>query len=253
MAIMDELAKDNQDVIQKSSQSPQETRENSSEEKTYSPKEVGELVSRIREETRKKTYEKARNELMDEFQQASTQLNQSKPEPQRTLGGMAQLSENDIRRMISDETQKHYSLQAEQQEKSQREAMGKQIASSFINKMVAGKDKYPDIEEKLAELNLPAIAHVVAMVEPMDNAADIMMELVNKPHKLGNLLNLSQQPHLARRMLNDLSTSIKKNEEGAQVKLPRDPLSTIKPSVVGLDNGNANNLTVQDFRKRYKG
>lgn len=192
-------------------------------EKMLTQEEVNKLVGRVRSEG----YEKGRKDASAELQ--GSQMNNP------------QISEDKLREMMREEA-------ARVQEEQIRQAMAQQLIGEFSTKMVAGKEKYPDFEEKVAALDLAKIPEIVQLANSIDNTADVMYELANKPYKIANILGLLQRaPHLAISEMNNLSKSIKANEQATQqVSTPREPLSQIKPSTAGGADGK---LSVKDFRK----
>ncbi len=209
-------------------------------------------VSKIVKREQQKAYERGKREALMELQQQQEQQQPAQAavpmqQPQQqSLGGMPQMSEDDIRRIISEQTPQFLQEQA-QQFKNQ------QTVDSFVNKMRAAEERYPGIEERLNDLNFDSLAPVVQMANDMENTADIMNELLENPMKMGNLVTLMYtQPRLAQKAMFDLSNSIKQNQEAMQeMNQSREPLSQLKPSSkAGIDNSK---MTVSDFRKMFKG
>src|ERR1043165_4223803 len=161
-------------------------------EKMLAQSVVNKLVGDVRKEARLQGYNKAKAEIMAELQNQQVQPadDQAQARPQATMGGMPQMNMEQLHQMISDATSKHaQALMEKQQQEAHRQQMGK-LAASFIQKMDAGKDKYPDFEAQIASLNLPSIPEIVHLAEGVDNTADVMWDLKENPHKIGNLLNL---------------------------------------------------------------
>ncbi len=215
-----------------------------------------ELVSKIVDREKKKAFEKGKQEALMQLQQEQLQqMQQPAPEqaPQQApmqqqpdnMGGMPQMSNADIERMIAEKAPQ--ALQDHMNRMRQE-----QTVDSFVNKMQAAEARHPGLEAKLNDLDYSTLAPIVTMANDMENTADIMKELVDNPMKMGNLLTLMYtQPKLAQKAMHDLSTSIKTNQEAlAQDAQARDPMSQLKPSSAGADNGA---MSVSDFKKMFRG
>jgi hypothetical protein len=184
--------------------------------------------------------------------QAQQQQQQAAPQQAPSLGGMAQLSQADIERMIQEQatraTQEH--IQGQLAELKQQ-----QMVNSFVQKMQVAEQQYPGLEQELNQLNYndPRIHSFIGMVNDMENTGDIMKEVLDNPHKLSQILSdIQDQPYLAQKNLQKLSASIKQNMSAkAEEAQARDPYSQLKPSpTAGMDNGS---MSVSDFRKMFKG
>lgn len=207
--------------------------------------QVADVVKREKQ----KAFEKGRLAAMQELQ---AQQQQEAPQQGSSLGGMAQLSQADIERMIQEQatraTQEH--IQAQLAELKQQ-----QMVNSFVQKMQVAEQQYPGIEQELNQLNYndPRIHAFIGMVNDMENTGDIMKEVLDNPHKLSQILSdIQDQPYLAQKNLQKLSASIKQNMSAkAEEAQARDPYSQLKPSpTAGMDNGD---MSVSDFRKMFKG
>ena len=196
-------------------------------EKTFSQSEVNKIAARVREQTR--------TEYASRYQPA--EQNQQQSNSQSGMGGMINMSSEQLERLVQDKIKEQSHLET-----------AKQIANDFTNKMMAAKDKHPDFEEAVSQLNLPTIPHIVHWANSLDNTADVMYDIAKNPSKFANILMLSQTaPQLAQREMQKLSDSIKKNVEAQNQPSVKEPLSQIKPSPVGTDNGS---MTVRDLRKQ---
>ncbi len=187
-------------------------------------------------------------ELQSQNQQPSDNnvpvVNQQPQQPQ-SLGGMPSLSAEQVKQMIADHLQK----QAEDAHQQVQQQHAHSIANEFLGKIATGKDKYPDFDETIDALELATIPQVVQLANSFDNTADIVYELGKNPNKVANLLGLSQLGNgkLAYLETKKLSDSIKQNQGALQRPVPPEPLSQLKPSNVGTDNGA---LSVSELRKQ---
>ncbi len=212
-------------------------------------------VSKIVERERQKAFEKGKQEALMQLQQEQQQMQQPEAAPQAqqqapqqpgNLGGMPQLSQADIERMITERTP-----QALQDHVNHLK--NEHTINSFVSKMQAAEARHPGLEAKLNDLDYsPAMAKIIGMVNDMENTADVMKELIDNPMKMGNVMMLMEgQPKMGQKALMELSNSIKQNQEAlAQEKQAQDPMSQLKPSSsAGMDNSA---MSVKDFQKMFR-
>lgn len=199
------------------------------QEKVLKQSEVNELVGRIKHEA----YTKG----LREAQLQATQQPMPNGAP-ASMGGMPQLTEEQVRQMISDEAQKQAHLTA-----------AHNTLNNFVQQMGAGKGKYSDFDETVANLgDMKSIPHVVELAAGTGIAGDVMYELGKNPGKVASLTTLAYiNPHLAKVEMQKLADSIKKNQSESEAPDVKEPLSHLKPSTkVGADNGTR---TVSDLRR----
>lgn len=211
------------------------------QEKMLPQSQVGKIVSREVRDAREKAaaaHQAELQKLREEFAQKSS------------MGGMTQSSPDDIRRMIEEvagqaahkKMQEQYDHQLEQLRLEQ----GNRIASEFVQKMELGKSKYPDFDEVVGNVDFTTIPQIVHLTHSMDNAADVVYDLMKNPHKVAHVLTLSERNELlAKRAIQDLSNSIKINDKAQRTASVNEPLSQVSPSTIGLDNSP---MTVDDYR-----
>ena len=225
----------NQDSSVSSSQSVTPVIENKPEvqEKVLKQSEVDKIVGSVKRDT----LDKARREYESKLQQAQVQTQPASYAQSNQLNVGNNLPDDHIRRLINEEAQK----QAQYTEANR-------VAHEFISKLEATKSKYPDFEEKVSQLNLPSIPQIVGIANSMDNTGDIMYEIATNPSKFASVMVLAHTaPHLAQAELRRLSESIKHNEAAAKQPSAAEPLSQVKPSTTGTDNGSS---SVRDLRKQ---
>lgn len=128
------------------------------------------------------------------------------------------------------------------------EWQAQQIAQQFLGKLSLAKDRYPDFEETLANLEVHKFPEVVQLANNFDNTADIMYELGKNPSKAVILKQLAQlNPKMGALEIQRLSDSIKQNQTAKQTSSAQPPLSQLKPSLTKTDNGLH---TVSDYRNQ---
>ena len=196
-------------------------------EKMIKQSEVNELLGKAKHAS----YEKGRREALEAMQA------QQQPQGQ-SMGGMPQLTEEQVRQLIADEAQKQTQYTAAQN-----------VLSNFAEQMKAGKGKYPDFDETIAQLGpMQNLTHLVQLAHDTGISGDVMYELGKNPSKVATLTTLAYvNPHLARYEMNKLAESIRKNEAAAKTPQADEPLDQIKPSTVGTDNGSN---AIRDLRRK---
>jgi hypothetical protein len=128
------------------------------------------------------------------------------------------------------------------------EWQAQQIAQQFLGKLSLAKDKYPDFEETLTNLEVHKFPEVVQLANNFDNTADIMYELGKNPSKAVILKQLAQlNPKMGALEIQRLSDSIKQNQTAKQTPPAQPPLSQLTPSLTKMDNGPH---TVSDYRNQ---
>lgn len=209
----------------------------------FNKKQVSDVVRREQQ----KAYEKGKKEaLMQMQQEQQAQQAQAAQAPPSQLGGMAQMSPDEIRQMIADQAPQVFQEHVQQMQTAQ-------TVDSFVQKMQAAEQRHPGLESKLNDLDWNTLAPLVQLANSMENTGDIMAELIEHPNKMGNLLTLmNSQPKLAARAMHDLSNSIRQNQDAlAEDQSTREPLGQIKPSKpAGMDSGS---MSVKDFKRMFRG
>lgn len=222
-----------------SSESSQSTPVSVPTEKMFTQSEVDKIAGKVRRET----LEKSRT---DTPAQPSHYSNPN-------------FSLEDFRRTAIEEAQKAAAKAAQEQIQAEKEqilqtqymAEGQRIADEFRSKIEADKERFPELKDKLGKTNLSAFPSIIHLANSMENTSAIMNELfVENPGKLASINLLAQtDPGLAIDAITKLSKSISINEKAAQSKIANEPLSQLKPSTIGVDNGQ---MSVTDYRRIYK-
>lgn len=157
-----------------------------------------------------------------------------------------------IGELVAQATEKRINVILEAKEREMKEAEGQRLATEFISKLEAGKGAYEDFDQVVGSLPFDRIPHIIQLANGVENTADVMYELRKNPGKIAALTQLVQidpTGTLAMEQMHDLSSSIKKNRAAQGSKSPNEPLSQIKSSPIGADNGS---MTVSDFRKIFR-
>lgn len=192
-------------------------------------------VSKIAAREARAAAEKARAETLAQIEREK-QANQQQGTP--TLGGIPQMNEAEFNDRV---------YRAAQQIAIKNQA--ERIEREFLDKIGAEKIADPEFAELYDALNIESNPNLVIWANSLDNTAQVVKELAKYPAKYSNILALmnSGSPKLAQRELTNLSSSIKANEEARKQPVSAPPLSQLKPSNIGADNGN---MSVSDFMKQ---
>lgn len=218
----------------------------------YNKFQVADVVKRERQKALEKGKQMALEELQQQQalaaqQQApATQSPQASQPSSQSLGGMPQMSADEVRRLIAEHAPQH--LQAHlQQQATARQAEG------FVQKMKAAESRHPGLEAKLEKLDWTHMGPIISLLDKASNPGDIMKELLDNPMKMGNLVTLAHtQPNMASEAVNELSNSILQNQQAlSQEKQASEPLGLTIPSNIGSDTGSKG--SVRDFKRRYRG
>ena len=193
---------------------------------------TSETVKKVVEREKAKAFERGKREALMELQQNQMDANENPQAPQEQasnvgMGGMRQMSQADIERMISERAP--LALQQHVQDLQQ-----KQMVNTFVQKMQLAESEHPGLEAELNNLNYndPRMHSFIAMANQLENTGAIMKEVIDNSTKMEHLLNMAHnQPYQAQKALKSLSDSIKTNQSAkAEEAQARDPMSQIKSS-----------------------
>ncbi len=214
---------------------------NEQPERMFTQRDMSEVVRRERE----KALEKGKREALAEIERQKSMGFQANPLAQNN-----QMTQEQIEQIIA---QKAPEMLQKQLQELEHNARTKHVVESFANKIEASKERFPELESQLNDLDFHTFAPIVTLANDMENTSEIMHDLMQNPMKMGNLLSLLRdQPKMAAKAMYELSNSIKQNQQAAQEnRSAREPFNQLKPSVTkGIDNSN---MSVTDFRKMFKG
>lgn len=170
-----------------------------------------------------------------------------------SMGGMTSapsLTKEEVEKIATDAANKQHQSLADQYQKSEAQRQGQKTIDEIMTKLSTAKDKYPDFDEKVGPLFSEHLGDIWVLANGVENTADVMYHLsenVEKISLIDGLIRRDPTGALARRSLAKMAESIKLNEQATNVKTPNAPLSQIKPSPVGTDNGST---TINDLRRQ---
>lgn len=188
-------------------------------QKTFSQAELEDIVRTAKDKTAYASYKKG--------------LEEGKSQVGSTMGGMPQLTKDQIEDLVN-------SRLAKAIPETIHQLHANQIANNFKAKMEASKDKYPDLQDRLSKYDLQKVGNIFAAATQHDNTADILDDLDKNPQKLLDLIGReSIAPGSSLEHLGKLSASIRNNQDAAKRPKHAEPLSQINASPVGAGDGSA--------------
>ncbi len=222
-------------------------------EKLLPQTEVNNLVGAAKQ----RGYEKGRKDLMQEMQ---TQQTQSQPAAQPVPATQAQanfqpqpIAQNpdDIRRIAQEEIARQHQAAMQAYMQSQQNAEGQRIYNELNSKFSDAKAKDPtsvDFQQVLQDFHQNP--EILRWANSVDNVADVIKNLQENPGKIGTLASLKNMPeNYGVSAIKQISDSLKQNQSAEQSPKAPEPLSQIRPSNVGVGNGNGS----ENYSAQFKG
>lgn len=181
----------------------------------------------------RKAAERAEAKVRAEYESRAAQSRQ--PDQPSSIGGIQQQTPQDIERIIR-QTATNMSIENQAQ----------QIGQNWKSAMEAEMDSDPEFAELYEAIGIEQQPGLVMAMNGMENKAQVVKDLAKNPSKYANILTLANggSPKLAQIELNKLSASIKANQDALKQPKVDAPLSQIKSSKIGGDDGN---YSVADF------
>ncbi len=218
-------------------------------EKMLPASRVNELVQKAKRDGARKMQEQldAARQQIEQLQgqqaQQPVQQQQQQPMQQQQPQGMTPEQMQQVMQMVQQKQQE----EAERQHQAQLEKEVNDVAQQYFGKLAQGRESFEDFDAVTADFDPAAFPQLVYLATQADNTAAIIYELQKNPAKLAQLSVLvDKSPAQARKMIASLSESIKTNDDAKRnLQEAQDPLSRLKPSPVGTDNGTK---SVRDFK-----
>lgn len=184
-----------------------------------------------------KGYERAKSEYL------AQQNTQSQNSANQQIGGMSSPSADEIRQMIADNTQREL-------QRMQQMGAWQNTAETFVNRIQAAKDKFPDLEKQLVDLGIAENPELVRIANSIDNTAEVLDFLQKNPQQLFMLSAMTEngKSRYALATMQNISSQLKSNSLAGNTQVAPEPLSQITPSTIGKDSGK---MTQADYRKMY--
>jgi hypothetical protein len=212
------------------------------EERVFRQSEVDNIVKRAKNDA-VDTYRRMSVEQPQYVQQKYGEAPVHQPATNFHSEDVRKIAAEEVQRARDEWTQK--SLQHSQEQDAHR------TAQEFFTKISTGKEKYQDFEKVTGDIEYARFPSVVTLLaKHVDNASDVLYELGKDRIKMANLESLAERsPRDAVIQAHRLSQSIRDNEAAGKMRLPNEPLSQMRPSNTGTDNGV---MSVKDYRAKYK-
>lgn len=220
----------------------------SSDERVFRQSEVNEIVKKAKYGA-VEDYKRVATEQPDYASRKYGESGASAQQPTQSQS-MAP-DENTYRKIAAQEAQRlRDEWVQEARTKSEADA-ARGIVQTFWNKLAPGREKYQDFDKVTSDIEYAQFPNVVQLLaQHAENAHDILYAFGNDRMKMSQLEYLaSKSPRDAIVQVQRLSQSIKDNEAASKIRVPNEPLSKLRPSNLGTDNGV---MTVKDYRARYR-
>jgi hypothetical protein len=220
-------------------QAPAEQIAQANSERLFKQSELNEIVGR------------AKHEAVESFKRQNTPQ-QSAPNYQQPMTSQRALSEDDVKRLTTEELGRQREEWERQTLEKKHADEAQRIVGAYKDKIAAGRDKYQDFEAVTSNVDMRYYPNVVQLLaEHVDNSADILYDLAKNRTKLGNLeFMCGHNPQDAIYEVKRLAESIKANESSSQIRSSNAPLSQQRPSNTGTDSGA---LSMTDLKRKYRG
>jgi hypothetical protein len=228
------------------SSAPVSSTQSTAEERSFRQSEVNDIVKHAKNDA----VEKFKRMQSEQPQYAQQKYGEAAPQSSSNQSqGLP--SDDHYRKIAAEEAQRlHESLAKDAESRAQAD-YAQRTVQNFYNKISPGREKYQDFDKVTNDIQYAKFPNVVQLLaEHTDNSHDVLYELGKDRIKMANievLANLSPQDAIVQ--MRRLSQSLKDNEDAAKIRQPNEPLSQLRPSNAGTDNGV---MSVTDFRKKYK-
>jgi FKBP-type peptidyl-prolyl cis-trans isomerase len=242
-------AKDIAEELQETVVQPEaEKSEEAAPEKLIPASRVTELIKKAKRDGEKKMAEQLEAAQQQIQQMQQQQQAQPTAEMQQQQAPQQQgINAEQIQQQVMQLMQKQMQEAEAKRQQEQLEKEVNEVAQQYFGKLAQGREAFEDFDAVTADFDPAAFPQLVYLATQADNTAAIIYELQKNPAKLAQLSVLvDKSPAMARNEIAKLSQSIKTNEDAKRnLQEAQDPLSRLKPSPVGTDNGAK---TVRDYK-----
>ena len=217
------------------------------EERTFRQSEVTDIVKRERQEAVDR-YRRIQTEQPEYFAQkyGDNNRNVSNNEQNRDVNNV-----DFYRKIAAEEANRLRDQWVQDARTKHEEELTRITVNNFNQKMTAGREKYQDFDQVTGDIEYAAFPNVVQLLaNHVDNSGDVLYALGQDLTKMELLESLAHRsPQAAIKQAQRLAKSLADNEAAKNVRIPNEPLSQLRPSNTGVDNGA---MSVKDYRKKYK-
>lgn len=216
-------------------------------EKLLPQSEVNKMVSGAK----MASYERAKQEVKADYEakiQALQQHSQVSSSSENQLHStktqaVQNYTPEQIEQLIDERTTKKFEEREQNAYQQEAIAQYQKEAQHFIDKISRDSKKYPDFDETVKQLELGKTIEsdpsLLNLYNSVDNPVDVLYDLAKHPHKAAQLelLFKSGRTQAAISQLKSLSQSIVQNQTVQHTPQANAPLSQLKTSSLGTDNG----------------
>lgn len=182
-----------------------------------------EHVGKVAKTSRQKGFDKGYRTAQEEYGQQHKPV-ESASESDNRVGENHSVNMDEVRESVKQEM-----LIQKEVENFQKSAQ------SLIEKTNAFAEKHEDFNDKISHINFVDNVDFVKEVSGLDNSAEFLYHMADKPEKLGNLLIQLQNPataSVAKSAIKQISKQMQTNEASKSLHNTPSPRSSLKPSSV---------------------
>ena len=111
-------------------------------------------------------------------------------------------------------------------------------ADKFVQKLLRGRTKYPDFDQKASMVNFQNIPAIISLTNEVDNTEDVLYHLLNDPTLFSNIhFSALHTPELAAQQIKSMSETLKNNQKKAADESNQEPLTRLSQSTNVTGNG----------------
>lgn len=135
----------------------------------------------------------------------------------------------------------------------QWEEEGHALARGIEKKIDSIRSKYADTDEVMRGMPLAKVPELVMLANEFDDGGEIMYHLAKNPEKAVTLKAIfsNVSPQKAKESMKQIADSLKTNESGKAIKMPKPPSDGLPPSTEGIAP-NAEDMTPSDFAALFR-
>jgi hypothetical protein len=169
------------------------------------------------------------------------------PEQESPIG----VSQEEMDRRINDRIQEDIERRRAEAEKAEYERQMQNVADTYFEKLKKHGEKNSDFAEMVGEVDHTQFPKLVHAIHGFDNMGEMMEQLINDPRRLEKIVSqLNYTPKAALKALNELSGSLKENEQAVnEYEAIPPPLSEPKPSHIGAGSGMTQ---LEQLKRKFK-
>lgn len=236
--------------VQPTSSEPRPAAPTPSDERTFRQSEVSDIVKRAKHDA-VETFRRQQSEQPAYVQQKYGDQPSQVQQPSQPYQSANNFLHEDVKRIAAEEVQRARDQWINDANQKTQEADAQRTVQDFWSKIAPGKEKYSDFEQMVGDIDYVKFPNVVQLLaKHVENADEILYEFGKDRIKMANLEQLAERsPRDAIRQAQRLSESIKANQATAKIRSPNEPLSQMRPSNTGTDNGA---MSVKDLRNKYR-